>query len=768
MRKNSKPCKVIAAYDSETCNATENGIPMAYPVCHQVGLIDCSVDLRDVTAENVGDLVSVDVYRHAKEAYAILDYLIELGSRNGIVPVVMVHNLGFDMHGLAPWLIAHGCDVLARSTSKPITFTARDDQGEPCLVIWDTLEFFAKSLESMGEECGMPKLMGSWDYDKTRTPETPLTESEIAYAERDITTLFAYTGFWMRRHPLIDETELSQRVCTKTSVVRLERERLFGDMFSAEAKRSAGRMWAIHTQRQKPKSNDELWTMQACTRGGLVFCAEKWASVPLDLSNGYHVIGYDATSMHPSQMTAHEYPLNFEVASKEVLQMDMGIVTSVTVEKMLDKFNKPFPVAFCAAIDFENLRPKKGTPFVCEGIFTLANSRRGWPEEKRRRKADYKDSWSASDEAFGKVKSAEHARLYLTELEFWLINQIYDYDSAQAIHGYETGRFCKPTDLAVLGVGHYYDQKRQAKQALQSREIEKAEYDMVKSKLNSLYGIEITNEVHGDQHLIERAGIVQETAFGIEDLPNFCKTWYQFGQRIVGWSRIAQALIIMLIYADCAGIVCGDTDSIKAIVHDDSIDTIKSKMELYARAVDTARERTCARASRNYGNALKDMEGMGHYVEDLRTDRFFSAWNKAYMHGTSNDVSIVVAGLPTDKGEHSYNDLAKELMEVCTWNETCETLLGYNVTIGHGVTKLNDKVVPEFGEWFDGEIDGVRVNEPCAMAIRPCPITIGGSADPDNARNMQIAVSNNPNVRTEPTYIDYIDGTGYVIERMGI
>lgn len=778
----ARPYRVIAAYDTETTNLQRGVKMLAFPILHQIGFLNkCVESLREITPDNVKQLVNVHTFRHAVETYDVFEQL--LARDENYVPVVMVHNLGFDMYALAPWLLTHKTNVLARSSAKPIKIEVLNADDQPALIFWDTVGFFAKNLATMGAELGFEKLVGMWDYEKVRTPESPLTSDEYAYAERDIHVLFAYMGHYLRLNTTLDESKLGRKISTKTGVVRYKREMAFDKLWALEQKRTAGGMWRSHTQHQRIKTNDELWTAQQATRGGLTFTAKRWASIPLDLAGTDNVvIGYDAASMHPSHMVSHWYPRDFAEADVDVLALDMELVKAITLNELLEHFEEPFPVAFNACIDIKGLRLKEGSVFKHEGIATLANARRGWPDKERKRKADYKDSWGTGDEAFGKLESADYARLYMTELDWWIINQVYDYDTATPVHGYETGRFCRPTDYAVLSVMRFYKTKKDFKAFMKtgeltpaietvlpecdlSRDDVKQLYAILKSDLNALYGIEITNEARPDQKLVPRGGIVDEPELGVKDMPSLSKTWYQFGQRVVGWSRIAQVINILLIKDYCEGIICGDTDSLKVLVKRKEVNNVKSMLKTYANALTRAKTLVCDRVKRNYPQHYDEMEGIGGYENEFETTRFYAAWNKAYMLERDGKAEVVIAGIPTDKGETSYEKLANELLEVCTWGEVCGQLLGYNITIGYGVTSLNDKVVPEFGTWFDDDVDGVRVNEPAMIAICPDPRTIGGTLEPENRRNSVIALGNNADICVTPTLIDWDGTNGYTIER---
>ena len=144
-----KPYRIIGAYDSETTNYTENGNVIAFPILHQLGLLD-GTPLIEISADNVEDHTHIELFRHTLDLYERLDDIVNTAF--DYVPVILCHNLAFDMYGLSPWLARHDVRVLAKSARKPITFTIKDETGQNALVIWDSLIFTQQSLERMGKE----------------------------------------------------------------------------------------------------------------------------------------------------------------------------------------------------------------------------------------------------------------------------------------------------------------------------------------------------------------------------------------------------------------------------------------------------------------------------------------------------------------------------------------------------------------------------------------------------------------------------------------
>lgn len=777
--REKQPYKIVAAYDTETTNIATATEKVAFPILHQLGWFSGN-RLSEVTPENVREYVSVSIYRHAVDVFDAFENVLQ--SEHDYVPVVMVHNLGFDMFSLAPFLCEHDCTVLARTSTKPINITVLRDDGEPGLVLWDTLGMFAKSLETMGAECGMPKLIGAWDYERVRTPETPLTVDELAYATEDIYTLFAYIGYYLRLNPLIKEKQLARKVSTKTGAVRAKREELFYKLKGIGSEKQVGRMWSRHTLLEQPKTDDELYTMQACTRGGFTFTANRSAAIPFDLSETDMIVaGYDASSQHPAQMTAHLFPENFRQATPEILGVDMELVKRVTMDAAIENWAKPFPVAFEACIRFENMRLKAGSLWEHEGIATLASARGS--------KGGKGDAWSGSFETFGKLNSAENAELYVTELEWWLINQVYDYDSATPLSGYETGRFTRPTDFSVLAVMHFFKAKNTFKRFMKTRAADnevravtpdylveqmeagtadetevKSYYQILKSDLNALYGIEITNEARAPQELQEGAGIVTLEGSGIADIPKQPKTWYQYGQRVVGWSRIAQAVTMELVKPHVKRIINGDTDSIKVLARRDALPSIRQSLDVYGRAVERARKMVCHRVKTQHPEFYDSLDGMGGYELEFTATRYCAAWNKAYMLERGNGIEVTLAGVPTERGDTSYTWLANKLMsEGWGWDAVCSVLLGYNVTVGYGLTRLNGRAVPAFGEWVETRVTDYLGNvadvaEPACVCLYRESKVLGGTDNETNRRNKNVAVRNNPDVNVAPLLLDCYNG----------
>lgn len=796
-----RPYKVVFALDTETSNVCTLQETYAFPCLYQLGRLN--VPVETVTAGNVEDVATVELIRHCDELYTQLDMIISEHKEAEYIPVCSVHNLGFDMYALAPWLNQHKTSVIAKSSTKPITITVLDRETDaPLLVFWDTLGLAQKSLEIAGRECGYDKLVGAWDYDLVRTPETPLTPDEIAYATHDIYALFSWLGYFLRLNPTVTPDELGRKVVTKTGVVRVKREKAFSHLKAG--KQTVGKYWLMQAKTQEPKSDDELYTQHASTRGGLVFAASKYAGVPFELVGFEVVAGFDAASQHPAQMTSHFFPVGFQPATPRMLEIDTRLVAFKTPDQVLESWERPFPVAFCACIEVEGLRLKSGSIFERDGIATLASARLGnvpfYPEDNLAsaefreglRAKGYRDTAEGAFCCFGKVERAERIRLFVTEIEWWIINQVYELDYYRCLYGYETGRFVRPTDYCVLSVMRFFSAKDKFKSQMHGRadydvlktiapeylaramadgtaEVEEVKnyYQYLKSDLNALYGIEITNEARPSQRIDPEKGIVNDEGRGLEDMPNHPKTWYYFGQRIVAWSRLAQIVNMQLMAPYAKAIVNGDTDSIKALIDTRDMPAIKRALDRYAKAVAKARKSVCYRVEKSFPDEYNPLDGMGAYELEFTTRQYMSAWNKSYIIADEDGAQFTLAGLPTSTTSHRphgldgmYDALRDAGM---SFGDAAGLLLGYNVTVDASITRLNGRKVPPWGVRCKKTIvdymgNAALVDEPYMVALYPEPKVIGSTETRDNAVNARIAKRNNPEVNTAPVLFLWDNG----------
>lgn len=800
-RKRKSNYKVMACFDIETNNDFET--KSAYAITYQLSvltshLIPCS----EIDNENVNSLLNVTIDRDFADVTKRFDELIMYGKANGIVPVIMVHNLAFEMWVLSPYISSHEADGCAKSTVKPLTINIKEE-GQNVLVFWDTLSFWGKSLGKLGDECKYPKLSGCWDYNKQRNPTTYLTDAEYAYAREDVIVPWSYLGYYLRLNPEIDEHVLACKILTKTSAVRYKSMKRCGNI--RVNNKTTAFMWTKQNRQEKPKSDYELEMTHSATRGGFTYCAANTASKVFHKTDTHRILKYDANSMHICHALAHKVPFNYREKAGILIKLAFNKVRDMTYQDILDNYSDPFPQKFFARFHATNVRLKAGSVFERDGISTFAASRfstnalnvehelitdneGGYAFNQKLADLGWHDTASKDAKfAFGKFYGASDCVLILNELSAWEFVQQFDYDSIEVIGtGYLTGRSTYATDKSVLSFNEFYKAKTEFKRMKERYERQSSYDDLdipsfvpgyltngmlsydselrtdvdafylsVKAELNALYGIEATNEAKNEV-LLTKDGYELGEYKGVEGLPDYPKAWYQYGTHIVGWSRIHQILFMLILKDVVSHFICGDTDSHKIFTRMDS-EGIERLLEPLHNASRRAIDICTARAK-----SIKSwypMDGLGYYECEGEVDGFAASWNKSYIQLIGDMVDITMAGIPCDNKfqladgtivNHSYNRCANWFFDNgMPFDDVANLFIGYNVNITHNITGLNQRKLPEWNTWND------QWKQPCAIYIYPMTKIIGNTDTIENYINVQIATRNNPCVNTTPTIIDW-------------
>lgn len=782
MGKKKKEYRVVASYH---CEVKVEGNE-AYPVSHTVAELADGHTIYEVNPQTVGAIVRVCTYDNAETARRALEAIEHEGAMGDYVPVVMVHNLPGMFRALAPYVLSRGCEVIAKGENLPMTITAHSEDG-PALMLWDTMGLFDTPISELAAIAGLP-VEGT--KDKARA-------------------LFCYLSHYLLRHPWVDSSKLGIAVLTRTSVVRQDRKALFSGLKGQGMKKTVGTYWKMQAKTQLPKTNDELFSYVSATRGGLSFVGSAHASKPYDFRHddlGCEVVGYDAVSQYPAHMVCHRFPQHFVEMRPEDLTNMAQIVLDVPFDAILNKLVQPFPVAFSACFRVKGLKMKPGTPFEGNGIATLAQNRfadsrfyqAGDVEYQAKFTNMLKDSGymdiavSKPEFLFGKLVSCDECLLWLTEIELWALSRVYSFDWIVAVCGYGTLSFCKPTDMSVLGVFHYYRQKGEMKAALaEYRETGKVSkcpqcvpdwlvspmengtvplheveslYDAVKTNLNSLYGIEVTNEARPASSIGE-GGIEMGKPQGIADYPEMPTAWYQMGQRVAAWGRLAQVVNIELLAPYCLGIISGDTDSLKAVIPEVLRDEANAALAVWGGAISKAKEVACERVARLFPGEYEEMAGVGQYVEEMATKRFCAGWNKAYLYDEGGALVVKIAGVKKatttafgtrEEADSSYCALANALMADHTFEEVCGLILGYNVIIDHKIADSWALTYPDFGATCSN-------GEPSMPVARPVGFTMNSTKDDEKER--EVAMEHNPKTNNDLVFLSWVPGEKPIIGR---
>jgi hypothetical protein len=791
------PFKVAGVYDTETTTLQDGARSVAFPclyICNDIRDIDIAVYEAEISDD-------IRYYRYAGDVLEWLGDLMQWGYSAGVVPVVCAYNLMFDLQPIMHDL-ARQYDIKVNAQSATHVYTLDlCFEGGVCLRFWDTYYFEMSGLAAMGRTCGLAKALGDWDYNLTRTPETPLTADEMHYAARDVQVIPAYLRYLIEANEWLEPDMLASTVLTKTSLVRQMAQRTIGrerisfsngqrhSLFDA-FKMTCIREWA---------PNFYLYALRkACFRGGLTFTSANLAHTVQT-----NVASLDVTSMHHLFIAGRYLPRRFRVpASVEPLQRVAERILATSRAEVLRNYQCPFPFALHARIRFDNLRLKPGTVFEREGIAIIPQGKftskvgevdfmtaSGAIAEEAARQSGWVDSATGARFAFSKLLSAETATLHLTEIELWSLSRVYVWDDMRVICGEYSQNYVKAPDYLVLQTHVLYATKNAMKEIVNhytegvpyerpigatvpeaiaddvrtgvaSAAFLKAYYgSTVKGMFNGIYGTQAQDIMKPSYRCladgtleVDRATVASLETY--DDLkPKTVKVLYNFGSRIVGGSRMHLVIALELLYealGDRARVCGGDTDSIKLACDGDvaNTDIIEALAPLHT-AARLAIERGSERVRRNFPHFSSELSGVGEFViEDCGgADRYplhWEAWNKSRLdRDGSGAYHITCAGLSRPADCYNAEDWARDMeARGMGFEEVASSLLGYNSVIDYNLCYHLERTHPHPADRVQRDVTDWRgetahVDAPASIALYPSARVIGDTSKISNAQNLQ-------------------------------
>lgn len=762
---------------------------------NRISLFRDDADLIDA----LGDII--------QDAKMDTDSMLSMGYDFRIVPVICVYNLHFDMQTIIGTLSKfYQMRTTARSGTNWYTLDLMEN-GKPVLRFWDMFWLDTNGLASMGKTCGVEKAVGCWgDYDSVRTPATPLTDDEKHYAKRDVIVLPAYLSWMLKAYPFLRDDDFGSIVLTKTSIVRTYAKRTIGVLRSPSAKRrTVAQEFVGLCKREQPADYDTMALRQACFRGGFTFTAGKYAMRTL-----YNVKSLDAVSMHHAHINGHYTPDKFRKASAGMLQRVAIDIINTTKEQVLARYWMPFGNAINALVEFDNLRPKAGSVFEAFGIWPLAMDRfvakykyddgdgEDIPAETAResiRSNGYMDTADNPVFAFGKLVSASSARLFVTELELWLIGQAYDFDNMTVIGGELSSSSIVPPDYVTLQSNALYTMKKDAKHVLavykdgepypeqvpltipatiadgvrrgtlSRRWFHDWYASSVKGMFNGVYGTQAQNEYKPD-FIVNRGEVVLDETKTITR-NTFKKkasgyVLYTYGMRICGWSRVHLSIAMMLIFerfGSRAIITGGDTDSMKISVTEDisNADLLDALAPLH-KATDEAISKTMRRVRDNFKAFASPLENVGHFEVEAcgNSDHYVAhmeAWNKARTSmDTDGRVHVTCAGLPQPSGAYTLEDWMTDACrgDVKRFEHVAPIALGFNTIISHDICHCLETTQPNINARVEMDVTDYRgetehIDLPEAVCVYPFDKKLGDTLNVTarTSRNYLRRIGNN-------------------------
>ena len=598
-------------------------------------------------------------------------------------PIIAVYNLQFDFVSLEPIFVEKGYQLESFGPKTNPFYIDIVQDGQTILRFWEVSRLCPQGLAVMGELAGLPKLNGEWDYSVYREPGCELTEEEKSYAVRDTEVIQEYLNYILKTNNFVKESDLGTRLLTQTGLVRLFGERVVG--------RKELRAFRAAAAQEEPEDESTYRIRKACFRAGLTFTGGKNAGKIFD-----QVTSIDTISMHHSFILGRLVPRGFHKAEPAILGRALEAIFETPVEEVLEHYERPFGTALHARVKFTNLKIKANSVFAEQGIGTLARGKftqqviYDWEDgassqnaENRNRAAGYLDQGSKLRFEFGKLVEAQEATLFLTELEAWVLAQVYQWESFEVIEGELTTRFqVPPTYILKLDEALYSnkcsmkrflkgEEEAEVPQAIKDapRSVQEGYYLRTsKGMFNSVFGL-----VAMDSHKYSE---------DYQKIKN-PSSWYSFGMRIAGGSRVHLIIAMLLLnqmFHGSFSILGGDTDSIKIS------GLTNEEIQQALQPLHTAITRAIAITLDQAGIDSTQFAGIGTFESEGTAELEVEVFNKNRLTWTGEQFELTAAGIPTPSGRPNLESALTSLAKVYGARKVMTDIYGPNLELDSSIS----------------------------------------------------------------------------------
>lgn len=555
--------------------------------------------------------------------------------------VVYVHNLSFEFQFIQDYF--EFTDVFAMASRSILTAKTAHLEFR-CSYKLSNMSL-AKFIENTPNTLHY-KGVDDLDYATVRTPETQLTEVEYGYCFNDVKGLYECVM------ELLKEDNIATIPLTSTGYVRR-------DCRHAMNKNDNNRKMFLRSR----LTLLQYKLLRECFRGGNT-AGDRYLT-NLILKN---VGSYDLSSSYPFQMIAREYPLG---------KWNYGVIPDI---KTLEEYNMKY--CTIARYTFKNirLREEKPIPYIPQSkCLSLGNDREIYN---------------------GRILHADILTISMTNIDFDIVREQYEYDDIAVEEFHYSRKGLLPKELRET-IMYYFEKKSK----LKGDEEHYYEYMKSKNKLNSIYGMTVTNilnteiEYH-DGEYTEKKMSEEEMQEALDKYYSNHRSFlnYSWGVFVTAYAR--RELEDGLNIAGLDTIYC-DTDSVKFIG-----DHEKEFEEYNFRLNKECKEK----GIKNYAEVNGKRYYMGIFDKEHGYDEFITLGAKKYAFLQNGKLGITVSGLSKKKG-------AEELEKKGGLRRFQRNEVFYNS--GRTIAQYNSEKV------HDITVDGCTFSTASNLAIVDTTYTLG-------------------------------------------
>lgn len=501
--------------------------------------------------------------------------------------VCYIHNFSYEFQFLYSWIKL--TEVFAIDKRKPLKAISKDFNIEfRCSYLLSNMNL-KKFIENT-PDAHYFKGTGDLDYHKVFTPQTNLTMSELGYCFNDVMGLYEAIIY------LLKEDTLVTIPLTSTGYVR------------RECRTNMRKNKKNRKQFLELKLNDKLYTLcKDAFRGGNT-ASNRYKTNFIN----YNLSSYDMSSAYPYAMISGLYPIT-PFQEETIKSLDM-----------LDDYNNRY--CTLAYYSFENVKLKKGIPFpyipYSKCIEFIA--------------PNYDTEFKGKEYCYnGRVLEAEFIKIAMTNYDYQIFINQYEYDeeNVRIEDFYYSHKGFLPKELTDTVI-EFFTLKSQLKG------IEEKEYEYMKSKnkLNSLYGMIVTDIIRQENLFTDQWEKGENSTLEeyYSKRNNFLT--YQWGLFVTAICRTNLQKAIDKIGLDCVYI---DTDSVKFVgEHDNVFEQINQEMIDWCTQNDII----------NYVNVGNHKYFLGLYDKEKGYSEFITLGAKKYAFNQNKKIGITVAGLNKKSG----------------------------------------------------------------------------------------------------------------------
>ena len=572
---------VRVSYDIETTNYRDNYVKKAIVYIHTFCVDGVVTRLRSW-----------------KEAEKFLSDLVTANGAGGNKYLaVYVHNLPYEFSFIKKNFVWE--DVFAISERHKVIRARTRGLEFRC-----SLALTNKSLQGVGKEVGVPKMVGDLDYDLMRHSETPLTAEEIGYIDNDVLILDAL----LKQRVRDGVNTMGSIPMTKTGYVRR--------MVRAHVRRDEN---ATEIIRSMTMTTTDYLMARKCFSGGYTHANAAFSDVEVS-----RVAPYDLASAYPAAIVRERFPVtSFVDITPEDATIHMG-----KIAMMLD-------------VTLNGVECRYGFGAISKSKCDEISS----------------DAWIDN----GRVHSASSLRVVVTDVELETIRRNYDIEDVfiNTAKASAYGRLPLPVVEAVLGL---YVKKTTLKGVVGSE----IEYAAAKEDINSIYGMMATDPVK-TQFVHVGGGDLKEVATDVDEevrkanRDNKRALFYPWGAWVTAHTRALLLGTIMDLSDAGVDVLYCDTDSTYSKSHPAAADIIEEvNRQLLAKNSEAASDLGLSPELFAPIDPQGEAHPIGLFEHDnngVDIDSFKTLGAKRYAVVKGGVFSITVAGLNKKMGSQYVQEM---------------------------------------------------------------------------------------------------------------